>query len=731
MNCLPPLPALLSAALLLSACGQGQPSPLTSSPPVAVSAAAPGTPARTEAEAPALPPVPALPQTPAEARSAAERLREGYVPRGAGLHAQALPAGAQTNRVALKVLVLSSGEGDFGLSSAVSMLKESAIPYDVLDASTRPLTMDVLVGEDGVGRYQGVVLTSSALLMPSSTPGPLPSALDSAEWATLFEYERAYRVRQLALFGWPGAVPEDYGLRAVDGAATTLTTAQATPEGQRTLLDLTSRPMPVLHAYTYPAEVVPVSGVTSTTPLLTDPDGRVLAAASTASDGRERLLLTAMQAPTLPHTQLLGYGLMEWLTRGVHLGEHRRFLQIDIDDWFLPGTHYDAATGGFYRDPFRIGGSDALSLRDQQQAIAADFPVARNFRYALAFNGMGARTDAPALCTREALAGSPDTLGSPDSLSSATRCLTDSFDWVNHTRDHLRMDVMDEATATTQLADNLLIGAQLGLKLSRSALVTGEQSGLGYMDPGDDGTRNNAPYLQPKQDLGLERSNVHLLTAMTRTGTRYIASNHSVASQWDAGCPTCGVPHPLNPNVFLVPRWPNGVAYFTTTPAEVTGYYNSVYGPQGTAPYWDHDLSYAELLDQESGFALSHLLDGGAFPHYMHQANLREYAPGQSVASDWVRALLRRYSSFSTLPLTTLRWDDLGQYLERRTRTIHAQDRGDLSGVYDRASNTVTLSSKAPLPYLLTGGAAGTPYGALRLQSGEVSGQLTVNVTPR
>jgi hypothetical protein len=716
MKRLPTLPALVSVTLLLAACGQSE--------PVTPGAALPET---TLATAPdhAAPAAPLnTPQAPSpEAQDAARRLHEGYVPRGPSLHAQALPANAQTNRVALRVLVIGSGAGDFGLSSALSMVQESAIPYDVLDASAQPLTMDTLVRGDGVGRYQGVILTSSALLMPSSEPGPLPSALDSTEWQTLFEYERAYRVRQLALFGWPGAVPEDYGLRAVDGAATTLTTAQATPEGQRTLLDLTAQAMQVLYAYTYPAAVVPVPGVASTTPLLTDPQGRVLAATSTTSDGRERLLLTTMQAPTLPHTQLLGSGLLEWLTRGVHLGEHRRFLQIDIDDWFLPGTHYDAATGGFYSDPFRISGSDALSLREQQQAIETEFPAARTFRYALAYNGLGATPNAPLLCTRESLALSPD------ALSSASKCLGDTFDWVNHTHDHLRMDVMDEATATAQLQDNLWVGAQLGLKLSRAALVTGEQSGLGYMDPTDDGAHNNGLYQQPKQDLGLERSNVNLLTAMNKTNVRFIASAHSVHSQWDPGCPTCGVPHPLNPNVFLVPRWPNGVAYFSTTPDEVTGYYNSVYGPQGTAPYWDHNLSYAELLDQESGFALNHLLDGGAFPHYMRQANLREYAPGKSVASDWVRALLRRYSTFSTLPLTTLSWDDLGTYLERRTRTIHAQDRGDLSGVYDRTAGTVTLTSAAPLPYLLTGGVAGEPYGALRLQSGDVSGTLIVNVS--
>lgn len=714
--------AALCCALLLGGCGKTTlasvaPAISTPSAPTDVAATHPGQ------EAPlAAPPVLTTPS--ATEQAAAFEHSRGYVPQGTRLSAQALPDRAQTGKVALRVLVLSSGVGDFGLDSARSMLRESGVPFEVLDVSTVPLTMDTLIDAAGVGRYQGVILTSSALLMQPDAQGRLPSALDSSEWATLFEYERAYGVRQLALFGWPGALPEDYGLRAVDGAATSLTTAQATPAGQATLLDLTRQPIQLQYAPTYPAQVVSVPGVATTTPLLVDPAGRVLAATSTTTDGRERLLLTSMQAPTLLHTQLLGYGLVEWLTRGVHLGEHRRFLQVDIDDWFLPGLHYNAATGGFYNDLFYLSTQDALSVRSQQQAIQTDFPVARNFRYALAFNGTEAQPSAPLSCQGDPLAANPA------ALSGVSRCLANDFDWVNHTRDHLRMDVMDEATALTQLGDNLSIGTQLGLNLSRTALVTGEQSGLGYMDPYDDGTRNATTTLNPKQDLGLGRSNPSLLSAMNRAGIRYLASNHSVSSQWNHDCPTCGLVHPLNSNVFLVPRWPNGIAYFVTTPDEMAGYYNSVYGPQGTAPHWKSNLSYAEILNQESGFALNHLLDGGAFPHYMHAPNLREYAPGKSVASDWIRALVGRYSSFSTLPLTTLRWDDLGRYLERRTQTLAAQDAGQIAGVYDRTSSTVTLTSTAPLPYLLTGGAAGEPYGALRLQSGDVSGTLTLNVVP-
>ena len=42
---------------------------------------------------------------------------------------------------------------------------------------------------------------------------------------------------------------------------------------------------------------------------------------------------------------------MQWLTKGVHLGEHRRFLQVDIDDWFLNGYRLNAASGRLYTKP--------------------------------------------------------------------------------------------------------------------------------------------------------------------------------------------------------------------------------------------------------------------------------------------------------------------------------------------------------------------------------------------
>ncbi|ANE43664.1 Agd3-related carbohydrate-binding protein [Deinococcus puniceus] len=627
------------------------------------------------------------------------------VPQGTRLSAQALPSNTQTNKVALKVLILSSGPTDFGLNSAKSMLSQSGVPFDVLDATTTPLTTQSLIASDGVGKYQGIILTDAALTFQSS-PNFYSSALDTSEWATLFEYEKAYKVRQLALYGAPTTVPEDYGLRIVPGTEFATGNLNVTAAGKTAFKDLTGNALPLRNAYTYATQLEAVTGVV-TQPLLTDDAGRIVAATS-ATDGRERLILTSAQNPALLHTQILGYGLVQWLTKGVHLGEHRRFLQVDIDDWFVNGSVFDPATGGLRSEPFRLSASDALGARDQQRAIDRAYNVVNNFEYAVMFNGRGAVPSSPATCV-------PQLYGDQikDALSSVSRCMAYDFDWVNHTRDHWRMDVMDLPTSTAAIVSNFTIGTQLGLQLSRKSLVTGEHSGLGYMDPTDNGNNNDGGFLQPKQDLGLGRSNPNLITAAVNSGVRYLASNRSIASQWDASCPSCGVPHPMNPNLLLIPRYPNSLGYHVTTPEEATTSYNNLYAPGGAAAYWDHAFDYAELLDVDSTQGVGHLFDGTAWPTYMHQTNLRQYAPGKSLASDWVNAVVEKYARYSTLPLNTLRWDALGAYVERHTREQKALAANAYTAIWNRTFNTVRITpAGAPVPFTLTGLWGGKVYGA-------------------
>lgn len=628
-----------------------------------------------------------------------QRLPELRGPRikPSALGAQALTTNA--NLLALRMLVLTAGTTDPNLGAARAMLDQAGVPYDVLDAATTPLLEDTLINAaDGSGRYQGVILTNNSLVFQNPA-GAYEYALDPAEWARLWQYEATYKVRQLSLYTFPGTFPEDYGLRYVEGSASSSADVQPAP-GQALTGDL--RPaavLPVRNAYNYPATVLDpaqwgAAGVTAVQPLLVGSAApeRVYAATSTSSDGRERLALTMAHNEFFLHSQLLNSTLVNWVTRGLYLGEYRRYNQLDIDDWFLFNDRYDAATGGVAPDAFRMSASDALSTRDQQTALQNSYDVARAFRFAIAYNGGGANLTAPASCDPNA--------PSPDPLTSVSRCLAGAFDWVNHTRDHLYMDFLTYAQSYQQVNGNRSVGNALGLVRSARGLVTGDMSGLGYYNPNGEGDKTN---------FGLGASNREFLRAAAAANVQYLASNHSVEGQWDPNCAGCGVPHPLWPGILLVPRWPTNIFYYATTPEEIAASYNAVYAPGGTRPYWDHALSYAEILDKESDLALSHILSGAAFPHYMHVANLRQYAPGRSVASDWERAVLDKYSLYTALPLNTLRWDDLGQYLGRRTTFM----KSNVRALANFAAKTVTITSPGGGAVYVTGltGGNSTVYG--------------------
>ena len=625
-----------------------------------------------------------------------------------------LALNAQPDVVALKVLILSAGSSDPSLDSAKTMLDQAGVPYDVLDPSVSGLTESNLVAEDGSGKYQGIMLTTGNLSYEAS-PGVYQSALDWTGWNVLWQYEHDYSVRQLSLYTYPSSWPEDYGLRDA-GNASGSADAKLTASGAAVFGDLKSGlSLPIRNAYNYPASLASVAGVT-TTPLLTSASGQVLAARSDTA-GRERIALTFAQNPYLLHSSLLGNSLVTWLTKGVHLGEYHRFNQLDIDDWFLAGDVFDDKTKTLKPDAFRISASDAMSLPVQQAVLRAKYPVSSAFKFAMMFNGGGANTSAPASCN--------PFVRSVDPLSSVSRCLKTQFDWVSHTKDHLYMDFLNYADSYNQLKPNLDIGKTLGLNVSTRSLLTGDMSGLGYYNPEGDGL---------KTDFGLNASNVNFLQAAQNSGTLYLASNHSVSSQWDAGCTNCGLKHPLNANIFLVPRWPTNVFYSVTNPAQAVAGYNSVYGPGGTASYWDHALTYSEFLDKETDLALSHLLSGGAFPHYMHQDNLRQYAAGRSLAFDWEDALLAKYAAYSTLPLKTLRWDDLGTYVKSRTSYM----KSGLSGTWNRATKTLTLNAGLGGSVYLTGAnvPTGTPgstelYAGQAISSFALSAGQTVTVPVR
>lgn len=449
-------------------------------------------------------------------------------------------AAATTSRVQLRLRLVSPTAADPGLAAVEALCDQVGVPCERLIAATTPLTPELLVAANGEARYQGVFLTNNELAYSSG--GAYVTAFDADEWNTLWQFERDYGVRQVSLYSFPGSYPEPLGI-SYAGVAPSTTAAPyyvtLTAAGREVFSTLKADvSVPVRHAYGYQARL---DGSVPAQPLLQDAAGNVLAVTTTSADGRERLALTVAHSPSLLHTQLLGYDLLRWITRGVFIGQRHFYLNIDQDDWFAPTDKWDAAVGGV-RGEYRLSAKDVVSVVEQQQKLRRSYPFAKGFTWTLAFNGAYANPKAKRGC-------SVNTQGI-DPLTSLTLCYKNEFFWVNHTFSHAYMDAPTSYTeALAEITDNTKLARQLGLAATKGyaerSLVTGDISGLGWYAPG-------GPDSRPKVDYGLSASNPEFLRAAQRAGVRYVAANMSVRShEPDAG--VAALPTRLTPASFWCP----------------------------------------------------------------------------------------------------------------------------------------------------------------------------------
>ena len=637
------------------------------------------------------------------------------VPRGpfysAPLHLGTIPEGEpQTwlrplgvgDKVEMKALLISAtnnaGEIEPSTGAWIALLEQTGTPYDWFVASEETLTPDRLVRGDGVGRYQAILLSTSNLVYAPAWE----SALDSGEWELLFNYERDYGVRQATLYGAPYSAPEDLGVGIwtpsdLDSAVLTPTAAGLTvfndlPAGSE---------IDVYGSDGFPSRD-PLPG---TTPLLMAGDD--ILALLTETDGRERVTMLynnpawgASNTPAI-YTQQIGASLLRWAMRGVHIGERRASYQADVDDWFSKTGFWDVGVGGISQDvEFEMDAQDAYSLVAQQQGLRTlGGGIAPGFTWAMAFNGDNAEPSSIIDCELPA---------SSHTLSSMTRCLAGEFRWVNHTWSHEYMDWIpelpdpgpnyDEIITEISNSDNLATAMGLDPTNSVRSLVTGDISGLGWYAPG-------GPDTGPKVDFGLDHSSPYLLQAVVDSGRSYLASNMSTPSH-EPDCWACGIEHPMNAAVFLVPRWPTNLFATVTTPEAVTQAYNMTYGPGGTEPIpgLTQPLSYEEILDLDTDIALVHLLSGSPYPHYFHIPNFYEYEAGRSTLYDWTAALFTKYAAVANEPLLSYTNDASGDYVRARTEFLAT----GVTGVWDRMTNTVTLTAANAGPVFFTGASLGS-----------------------
>jgi hypothetical protein len=210
----------------------------------------------------------------------------------------------------------------------------------------------------------------------------------------------------------------------------------------------------------------------------------------------------------------------------------------------------------------------------------------------------------------------------------------------------------------------------------------------------------------------LGASNTEMLRASKDLGVKYLHGNMSFPSH-QPPCFNCGISHPLEPSLTIIPDWPTNIAYFSTTAEEETYFYNSYYGPNGKFPYWPTNLTYSELMNYETDQALGRVATGTIYTNTFHIANLRDYGGGQTLVTDWADQLLAKYSSYYSVPVLNPGWPALALYATSRNAHF-AELAAGVDAVYDAASNTVSVTSPASGSLTVSGAqtAGSTTYGS-------------------
>lgn len=263
----------------------------------------------------------------------------------------------------------------------------------------------------------------------------------------------------------------------------------------------------------------------------------------------------------MTQSQLLQHGMLNWVTRGVHLGANRNYLSLHIDDAFNGDARWDSEANTTSDDI-----ADAIVMTPADVARATAWQQATGMRLDLAFNGAGAAVY-PDLAT---------------ALIGAKR----GFGWINHTFTHFNLDTLGTAAISAGIAQNIAFARRHGLPIDRTELVTGEHSGL---------------------------HNPNIVQALADNGIAYTASD---ASREPA--------QRLLGRTLTVPRHPTNVFYNVGTREEQLDEYNFVYYEACAGGCLSAPATWEQYVANETAIMFRHVAMNDVAPHYFHASNLAE-----------------------------------------------------------------------------------------------------------
>lgn len=535
------------------------------------------------------------------------------------------------DRIDLRLLVLCSDRNDPNLVSLLRIMDYIGMRYDVLVTGETALKPERL-WQGTHAHYQGVVLATGYLGRRDSTEIDSRThwydPLRDDEWQTLHTFQARFGIRLATFCGIP-RFP----------ATTNAVVIKRPSKSDQSYLDLTltdagRRIFWYLRGDCHiPVESAAAVGIAPMTiaaePLLEGPDGLNYAALWSTREGCEYLALTLEHSPLAQHTLLLGYGVLNWVTRGVFLGQRKVTLGVQIDDIFNANRLWNSAGGSENGGPiYRLAESDVFALvrwLDQVQAR----PNTAAFTLDFAFNGAAA---APTPIDGKAV----------NAFVTHRR----RFRWINHGYTHLLLDDANQPDSRLEIDRNHDVARLLDLApYEADCMVTADMSGL---------------------------TNPSFLTAAAERGVHYLVCDTSRPG-WNNPTPNTAIRSPIQPAVTMIPRHPNNLFYDVATPAAWVEQYNRMY-----SSFWQRKLTVTEIIQAEARQILQYLLSGDHDPLMFHQANLHAYDGKHSLLTDLLDEVFARYNDCcADAPILCPSMRTLGEMMVQRA--IYDEARIDAS----------------------------------------------------
>ncbi len=621
-------------------------------------------------------------------------------------------------RIDLKVLLLSADGKEATFTAWKAALAREGVPYDARIADTEAAFTDATFADygDNHARYQAVILSTGDLVHQVTNPDgsvSFPSSLADSEWTALAKFELTFGIRRISDATLPALV---HGLNpATNTGEQGGNTGQLTAAGLEVFPYLKG-PVPIdnpstgVDAFGYQATPAAQTAPASFQTLLTGPGNSSYLGIYTHADGREEMVMTVDSNENQIHAQLLRHGMLGWVTRGVHLGYQRNYLEMQVDDVFLPDARWDTTLDRTLVDgattapdetqcnpdsTFISGGGVAPAPNPIPPTPGSTLPPCRPIRMVAAdVTRLVAWQNASGIKLDMVFNGGgiaefmQDTNSATDPMGSALLAVRNQFRWINHTLTHLNLDALPGTGAsslTSEIGANISFAQANALPFDPEELVTGEHSGL---------------------------HNPAMAATLGSLGVRWVAADNSRE-------PT---PYAIG-GATTVPRYPTNVYYNVGTQAEQLDEYNYIYLPpalggkcvaSSTNTCRTAAATWAEYIDSEATIMFRHLMGNDPRPHYAHQSNIAE----QAVLYPLLDEVLRRYRLYFSPSLVQLTHKQIGQSLQRQAKWAQDLAAGRVTAYLK--DGQVTVSTTATMEVPVTGTPNGEVYG------GQRSGWFTV-----